>query len=148
MVSLDEEIEDGVQFAATEPEAVSSVDSRLESCTDAALASLSSEDRLVLAAYYLDGRTLAEVAHMLGVHESTISRKVDKLAKSVRKKILANLMRQGIDRREAEELLDVDVRDLQVNIRRDLGQETLPAAFSEKKEPLNFQQGIAPRAKS
>jgi len=46
----------------------------LESATDEALAALPAEDRVVLAAYYLDGRTLAEVARMLGVHESTISR--------------------------------------------------------------------------
>jgi RNA polymerase sigma-70 factor (ECF subfamily) len=148
LVSLDEEIEEGSQFAAPEPELVSCADSRLESCTDAALASLSSEDRLVLAAYYLDGRTLAEVARILGVHESTISRKVDKLAKSLRKKIVANMTERGIDRREAEEALDVDVRDLQVNIRRSLGQETPAAPFSEKKGALRFQQKIAPRAKS
>jgi RNA polymerase sigma-70 factor, ECF subfamily len=80
LVSLDEEIEDGAQFAAAEPETATSADPRLESSVDTALAALSSEDRLVLAAYYLDGRTLAEVARMLGVHESTISRKVDKLA--------------------------------------------------------------------
>ncbi len=105
LVSLDEEIEDGAQFAAPQPDPASSPHARLESSIDAALAALSSEDRLVLAAYYLDGRTLAEVARMLGVHESTISRKVDKLAKSLRKKILADMMRQGIDRREAEEAL-------------------------------------------
>jgi RNA polymerase sigma-70 factor (ECF subfamily) len=132
LVSLDEEIEDGAQFAAPEPEPASSVNSRLESSTDAALAALSNEDRLVLAAYYLDGRTLAEIARMLGVHESTISRKVAKLTKSLRKKILAGMMRQGIDRREAEEALEVDVRDLQVNIRRNLGQESLVAAFSKE----------------
>jgi len=33
---------------------------------------------------------------MLGVHESTISRKVDKLAKSLRKKILSTMMQQGM----------------------------------------------------
>src|ERR1700683_4703769 len=86
LVSLDEEVEDGAQFAAPEPELVSTADSRLESSTDAALAGLSSEDRFVLAAYYLDGRTLAEVARMVGVHESTISRKLEKLAKSLRQK--------------------------------------------------------------
>lgn len=112
------------------------------------MAALSSEDRLVLAAYYLDGRTLAEVARFLGVHESTISRKLDKLAKSLRKKILAEMIRQGIDRREAEERLEVDVRDLKVNIRRSLGQESPPAAFLEKEDTVNFQQKIAPRAKS
>ena len=147
LVSLDEEIEDGAQFAAPEPEVVSTAASRLESSTDAALAALSSEDRLVLAAYYLDGRTLAEVARMLGVHESTISRKVDKLAKSLRKKIVTNMMQQGVDRRTAEEALEVDVRDLQVNIRRSLRQESPAAAFSEKEKALNFQGKIAPQAK-
>jgi RNA polymerase sigma-70 factor (ECF subfamily) len=134
LVSLEEENEDGGRFAAPEPPPVPSADPRLESATDAALAALPSEDRLVLSAYYLDGRTLAEVAHMLGVHESTISRKVDKLAKTLRKKILAGMMQQGMARRQAEEALEVDVRDLQLNIRRSLAQESEPAAFSQKKE--------------
>jgi RNA polymerase sigma-70 factor (ECF subfamily) len=148
LVSLDEEIEDGAQFAAPEPELVATADSRLESATDAALGALTSEDRLVLAAYYLDGRTLAEVARMLGVHESTISRKLEKLAKSLRKKIVANIMQQGVDRRAAEEALEVDVRDVQVNIRRSLGQESPATAFSDKEKALNFQGKIAPRTKS
>jgi len=135
LVSLDEENEDGGQFAAPEPELLPSADSRLEFATDKALAALPSEDRLVLAAYYLDGRTLAEVARMLDVHESTISRKVDKLAKTLRKKILAGMMQQGMSRRQAEEALEVDVRDLQVNIRRSLAQDSPPTAFSEKGMP-------------
>jgi len=135
LVSLDEEGEDGGQFAAPEPEPLSSADARLESATDKALAALPAEDRVVLAAYYLDGRTLAEVARMLGVHESTISRKVDKLAKTLRKKILAGMMQQGMSRRQAEEALEVDVRDLQVNIRRSLAQDSPPTAFSEKGMP-------------
>jgi len=144
LVSLEEENEDGEQFAAAEPEPLAPADRRLESATDAALASLASEDRLVLAAYYLDGRTLAEVARMLGVHESTISRKVDKLAKTLRKKILAGMMQQGMTRRQAEEALEVDVRDLQVNIRRSLAQESSAAAFSEKKDGSAFGQEIVP----
>lgn len=133
LVSLDEENEEGERFAAPEPQPVSISDSRLESATDMALAALPSEDRLVLAAYYLDGRTLAEIARMLGVHESTISRKVDKLAKSLRKKILAEMMKNGMARRQAEEALEADVRDLQVNIRSSLSQESTQDAFSEKK---------------
>jgi RNA polymerase sigma-70 factor (ECF subfamily) len=140
LVSLDEEDEEGVQFAAPDPEPVPAADLRLESATDAALAALSSEDRFVLSAYYLDGRTLAEVARMLGVHESTISRKVDKLAKALRKKILAGMMQQGMTRRQAEEALEVDVRDLQVDIRSSLAQESQAAAFSEKKKDLRFNQ--------
>jgi RNA polymerase sigma-70 factor, ECF subfamily len=151
LVSLDEEIEEGTQFVAPQPEPAAAVDSHhLESVTDAALAALAGEDRFILAAYYLDGRPLAEVARMLGVHESTISRKVDKLASSLRKKILASLMQQGLGRREAEEALDVDVRDLRVNIRRSLAQEPPADAFldKDKKDALHFQQKAAPRAKS
>jgi RNA polymerase sigma-70 factor (ECF subfamily) len=149
LVSLDEESEDGLQLAAPEPEPAPSADSRLESATDAALAALDSEDRMVLAAYYLDGRTLAEIARMLGVHESTVSRKVDKLAKSLRKKILAGMVQQGMARRQAEEALEVDVRDLRVDIRRSLAQESKEAAFSEKKDDaIAFQQKVAPRTKN
>ncbi len=141
LVSLDEEGEDGAQFAASEPEPLPSADSRLESATDAALASLDSEDRMVLAAYYLDGRTLAEIARMLGVHESTISRKVDKLAKSLRKKILAGMTQQGMSRRQAEEALEVDVRDLQVDIRRSLAQESPAVTFSKKEVQVRTREG-------
>src|ERR1700756_3310279 len=118
LVSLDEESEEGIQFRAPEPEPVPAADPRLAQATDEALAVLSGEDRTVLSAYYLDGRTLAEIARMLGVHESTISRKVDKLAKSLRKKILATLRHKGMSRPQAEEALEVDVRDLRLNIRR------------------------------
>ena len=136
LVSLDQELEGGAQFSAPETEPATAVDPRLETCTDAALAALSSEDRFVLAAYYLDRRPLAQVARMLGVHESTISRKVDKLAKTLRKKILAGLMRQGMGRSEAEQALEVDVRDLQLNIRGSLAQESLQGTFSADGDSL------------
>src|SRR5262249_47563915 len=133
LVSLDEEAEDGVQFAAVQAVAVASADPRLEQAIDNALHALESEDKFVLASYFLDNRTLAEIAHTLGVHESTISRKVDKLARNLRKQILNNLTRNGMSRRQAEEALLTDVRHLQVNIRGRLVQETAAGAFPEKK---------------
>src|ERR1700756_2120945 len=141
LVSLDEESEEGVQFRAPDPEPGSTADNRLARATDAGLAELPAEDRMVLSAYYLDGRTLAEIARMLGVHESTISRKVDKLAKSLRKQIVAALVRQGMSRRQAEEALEVDVRDLQVDIRRSLAQESSAPAFSEKRVEAPAREG-------
>jgi RNA polymerase sigma-70 factor (ECF subfamily) len=140
LVSLDEESEEGVQFRAPDPEPLPVSDQRLAQATDEALAFLSGEDRMVLSAYYLDGRTLAEIARILGVHESTISRKLDKLAKSLRKQIVAALMRRGMSRRQAEEALEVDVRDLQVDIRRSL-QESPSAAFSEKRVEARVPEG-------
>jgi RNA polymerase sigma-70 factor, ECF subfamily len=133
LVSLDEETEGGVQFASAEPEPVAGIDPRVESATDEVLAALPAEDRFVLASYFLDVRTLAEIARSLGVHESTISRKLDKLAKSLRKQILAALLRRGLSRRQAQEALEVDVRDLRVNIRSRLTQESGATAFSKKK---------------
>jgi RNA polymerase sigma-70 factor, ECF subfamily len=141
LVSLDEESEDGIQFTAPEPSAPAPVDKRLAQATDEVLALLPAEDRAVLSAYYLDGRTLAEIARMLGVHESTISRKIDKLAKSLRKQIMASLSRRGMSRRQAEEALEVDVRDLQVDIRRSLTQEPSSAAFSEKRVEAPVREG-------
>ncbi len=141
LVSLDEESEEGVQFSAPEPQPVPAADNRLARATDEAIASLPAEDRLVLSAYYLDGRTLAEIARILGVHESTISRKLDKLAKSLRKQIIAALTRAGMSRRQAEEALEVDVRDLQVDIRRSLAQDSSPRAFSEKRVEARIREG-------
>jgi RNA polymerase sigma-70 factor, ECF subfamily len=141
LVSLEEESEEGMQFPSPEPESALPADSRLTQATDEALALLSTEDRTILAAYYLDGRTLAEIARMLRVHESTISRKVDKLGKSLRKLILAGLTRRGMSRRQAEEALEIDVRDLQIDIRRSLAQDSAPAAFSEKRVEARVREG-------
>src|ERR1700741_1106242 len=141
LVSLEEESEDGVQFQAREPEPLAPADNRLAQATDEALTALSAEDRMVLSAYYLDQRTLAEIARMLGVHESTISRKLDKLAKLLRKQIVASLTRRGMSRRQAEEAMELDVRDLQVDIRRSLAQESAAPAFSEKRGEARVREG-------
>ena len=141
LVSLEEESEEGIQFRAPEPEPVAPADHRLAQATDEVLAMLSADDRMVLSAYYLDERTLAEIARMLGVHESTISRKLDKLAKSLRKQIIGSLTRRGMSRRQAEEAMELDVRDLQVDIRRSLAQESPAPAFSEKRVEARVREG-------
>jgi RNA polymerase sigma-70 factor, ECF subfamily len=141
LVSLDEESEDGIQYSGPAPETAPSADPRLEQATDEALAALPAEDRVVLAAYYLDGRTLAEIADLLGVHESTISRKLDKLAKGLRKQVLAGLARRGMSRRQAEEALETDVRDLQLDIRRRLAQDSAPVPFSKKRVEARVREG-------
>ena len=141
LVSLDEENEEGERFAAKENQPVVAVDPRLEAATDEALAALPAEDRFALAAYYLDDRTLAEIAKMLGVHESTISRKLDKLAKSLRKQIVAGLLKRGMDRRQAQDALEVDVRDLRIAVRGSLTQEARVPSFPEKKAEASTGDG-------
>ena len=46
-----------------------------------------------------------------------------------------------MSRRQAEEALEVDVRDLQVDIRRSLAQESPSAAFSEKRVEARVREG-------
>jgi RNA polymerase sigma-70 factor (ECF subfamily) len=130
--SLEEETESGKQFSAGDAMPVVEVDPRLNSATDQALAAIHSEDRCILAYYFLDGLTLAKIASILGVHESTVSRKLEKLVKKVRKDILSRLTQLGMSPRQAEEALEVDVRDLSVNIRHVL-QDSAGEAFSKEK---------------
>ena len=132
LISLDEEAEAGAQFAAATVETAVPADSRLVSATDQVLRSLDSEERFVLASYFLDERTLAQIAKALSVHESTISRKVEKLTKVIRKQILKNLIGQGMSRRQADEALAADVRDLALDIRASLTQDSAENAFLEK----------------
>ncbi len=132
LVSLEEQAEDGVQFSAAPAGPVSPLDSRLSAALDEALGQLSGEDRLVLASYYLDDRTLTEIGRVVGVHESTISRRLEKLLKTLRKQVLAGLVSRGMNRGQAEEALEADVRYLQVDVTKKL-QENRPAAFQQDK---------------
>jgi len=132
LVSLDEQEEDGVQFSAANPAPTSPLDKRLGDAVDEALSQLAADDRLVLASYYLDDRTLTEIGKVLGVHESTISRRLEKLLKVVRKQVLAGLVARGMNRSQAEEALESDVRYLQVDVTKKL-QENRPPAFQPDK---------------
>ena len=70
------------------------------------------EERFLLAAYYLDEKTLAEIAAVLGVHEATISRRLKRATEAVRKQLLRNLEKGGMSRKAAEEALGTDPRDV------------------------------------
>jgi len=123
LVSLEEQEESGAQFPAPASDPTQAVDPRLATATDAALLALSAEDRFILAGYYLDDRTLAEIARMLGVHESTISRKLEKIVHSTRRRIVEGLVQRGMSAGEAEATLLADVREISVDVRKRLMQE-------------------------
>jgi RNA polymerase sigma-70 factor (ECF subfamily) len=123
LVSMEEQVEAGAQFEAEAPDPTQAIDARLREATDQALVLLAAEDKFILASYYLDGRTLAEIARTLGVHESTISRKVEKITAWTRKSILSGLMKRGMSRKEAEQTMEVEVTELSLDVRRRLMQE-------------------------
>ena len=89
------------------------------------------EDRLLLAAYYLDKRTLSQIAQVLHVHEATVSRKLRRLIDDLRKQVLKNLQHTGLSRRAAEEALGADPRDLDFNL-KNLLQSSQSDTFQEK----------------
>jgi RNA polymerase sigma-70 factor (ECF subfamily) len=97
------------------------------------LAALEAEDRLMLSAYFLDQRTLAEIGRVLRVHEATISRRLKRLTGDLRKRLLRNLESGGLSRRAAEEALGSDPRDLEINLRR-LLQTSQDQPFHKRKE--------------
>jgi len=136
LVSLEEENEKGQQFEARPAEQSFNIDSRLEEAIGEALAAVTPEDRFILSSYFLDQRTLAEIARILRVHESTISRKLDRITQGIRKNMKAGLRRRGMTHAQAEEAFsEIDVRDLQVNLRDRLSQESKLATFSKKGMP-------------
>ncbi len=126
LVSLEEEEDGGAQFAASDPTPLPSTDSRVDAAVDEALAALDNESRVILSSYYLDGRKLAEIGRMLGFHEATASRKLERITKALRKSIRENLLKKGMSKRQAEEALETDVRDLGIDVRKSLAQERGP----------------------
>jgi RNA polymerase sigma-70 factor (ECF subfamily) len=132
-VSLEEQVEAGVSFAAGPVGDETVADVRVASGVAQALAELSSEERFLLAAYYLDQRTLAEIGRQLRVHESTISRKLERLTTDLRKRVRKRWQEAGLSPRRCDELLqELDVRDLNLDVAANLRQETRPGAFYKK----------------
>lgn len=123
---------DTMDAPAPVAEAVAPELDRLGAAVGRTLAALPPEERFLLAAYFLDQRTLKEIGLLLKVHEATISRRLQRLTSDLRKQLLRNLQAGGLSRRAAEEALGTDPRDIEVNLRSVL-QSSQSRTFSEKK---------------
>ena len=127
--ALDEAFEsnDAPQPIAAEPAPQPAELTRLQHALRLTLTSLPAEARLILVAYFLDRRTLAEIARLAQVHEATISRRLKRLTEDLRKQLLANLQAGGLSKRAAEEALGTDPRDIEINLRALLQTSQTPA---------------------
>ena len=94
--------------SAPQPEELTILASAIQHC----LAKQNAEDRFLLAAYYLDQRTLAQIARTLNVHEATISRRLRRAVEDLRNDLLRDLQQRGLSKRAAQEALGADPRDL------------------------------------
>ena len=90
--------------------------SRLGQALRTTLGCLEAEDRFLLSAWFLDRRTLLEISRVLGVHEATVSRRIQRLTARLHDGLLENLQTSGLSRAAAEEALTTDPRDLDVNL--------------------------------
>jgi RNA polymerase sigma-70 factor, ECF subfamily len=131
--SLEEQLEAGASFPALAEPATVEPDPCLAAALSKILDELAPEDRFLLASYYLDQRTLAQLARTLRVHESTMSRRLDRITTDLHKRMLKRLRAAGLNTRQCEEMMqDVDVRDLNLDTASKLRQETPAAAFYNK----------------
>lgn len=95
-------------------------DPRIEDSLRDALRELPPEARFILAAYYLDRYNLAKIATVLGVHESTVSRHLEKALKTVRKSLARKLQDRGMNRRSVSESMERSPREISFDMRSEL----------------------------
>lgn len=115
------------------PTPTSEVLARLGNSLAEALRALAPEDRFLLSAYFLDQRTLLQIAQLLRVHEATVSRKLKRLTSGLHQQLLKRLQASGMNRRAAEEALGTDPRDLTINL-QNLLQTSVAPTFSNQTE--------------
>ena len=87
---------------------------RFERAFSSALRELSSRERTILACYYVDKVTLAELGRMFREHESTVSRELERIRRTLRDRVTRALQRQTLARNglPAEPALDEAQVDL------------------------------------
>lgn len=78
---------------------------------------LDAEERFLLSAWFLDGRTLLDISRIIGVHEATVSRRMQRLTARLHTELLSRLQSNGISRAAAEEAMLIDPRDIDINLR-------------------------------
>jgi RNA polymerase sigma-70 factor (ECF subfamily) len=65
----------------------------VDQALSAALSGLAPRERMILACYYVDQSTLAEIGRELGEHESTVSRQLDRIRRTLRENVTESLQR-------------------------------------------------------
>jgi len=68
---------------------------RIDIALQTALTNLNSRERMMLACYYMDQLTLAEIGRMVGEHESTVSRQLERTRRALRESVTQALRRDA-----------------------------------------------------
>lgn len=92
-------------------------DPRLNGAIQYAFRRCSPQERFLLTAYFFDGWTLQDLATTLGVHESSASRRLDRLLRELRRRIHGHLQKTGMSARQIEELFRAEDWSVSVDLR-------------------------------
>lgn len=104
---------------------------RVDRALTSALSNLPPRERLLVAGYYVDQMTLAEIGRMTHEHESTVSRQLDRIRRSLRERVTEELLREipaadgaaadpGLDRAQVAAALEYALEDWPFDLPRAL----------------------------
>jgi RNA polymerase sigma factor (sigma-70 family) len=116
---------------------------RLDGALSAAIAGLTPRERMLLACYYVDQLTLAEIGRTLGEHESTVSRQLDRVRRELREAVTQTLLRgapardgrgpePGLDEAQVELAFEYALSDWPFDLSRALSKREAAADPPEK----------------
>jgi RNA polymerase sigma-70 factor (ECF subfamily) len=116
---------------------------RLDDALTAALADLPPRERLLLAYYYSDQLTLAEIGRTLGEHESTVSRQLDRTRRILRELVTEKLLRgtpasdgrapvAGLDEAQVELTFEYALEDWPFDLSRALSKSAVETSQPDK----------------
>jgi RNA polymerase sigma-70 factor (ECF subfamily) len=94
----------------------------LRQALDAAAGALAARDRLRLSYYYLQELTLKQIGHLLGEHESTVSRRLNRSRKALRRQVERELRRKGLNREQIALCYDYAAREWPYDLAQALGE--------------------------
>ncbi|MGH9417691.1 MAG: RNA polymerase sigma factor [Terriglobales bacterium] len=100
-----------------EPAADGRVQSELEAALRSVLTATPAALRLLLSLYFLDGNTLAQIAALQRVHQSTISRRLDRAVAHLRRATRRELGRRGLRPAAVEAAFRLDPLELRLDVR-------------------------------
>jgi len=115
---------------------------RLGNALCEALAGLPARERMILACYYADQLTLAEIGRMLHEHESTMSRQLDRTRRTLRENV-AEILRcaapardgrpaePGLDEAQIEQAFEYALQDWPFDLSRALSEAERPGNARE-----------------
>jgi RNA polymerase sigma factor (sigma-70 family) len=116
---------------------------RLDAALSAAIAGLEARERMLLACYYVDQLTLAEIGRTMGEHESTVSRQLDRTRRALREAVTRSLLggspardghgpEPGLDDAQVELAFEYALSDWPFDLSRALSKGEAAADLPEK----------------